>query len=158
MAHDGPSSKRFIESSEPRRTKRTWNRDPRPSSFTWSRATGSEGKSGGLRRWACGELNLPNALIWRGIRTPEGEWRQAGRFAASDRSGFGEGPMGYRRSRPGAMTSRWGARKRAPRCGRAKGCFEITVPIGNDAQTGCGASIRIQPEGCMGGAKQMSSG
>ena len=34
-----------------------------------------------------------NALIWKGIKTPDRERRLAGQSGTSDWSGFGEGPM-----------------------------------------------------------------
>src|SRR5580765_4965236 len=93
--------------NEPGETKRTRSVDPRPSSFLWSLATGSEGKSSVLRRWVSRGLNGLNAMIRRGVKNPEGERRLVGHSGASDRSGFGEGSMGYRRSRPGTVTSEW---------------------------------------------------
>jgi hypothetical protein len=59
----------------------------------WSLATGSEGKSGGLRRWASERLNQLNAEIRKGIKNPEGKRGLAGHFGTSDWSGFGDSPV-----------------------------------------------------------------
>ena len=93
--------------NEPGESKRTRNVDPRPSSFLMELATGSEEESDALQRWASRGLNRLNALIRKGVKSPEGERKQVGHSGASDRSGFGEGSMGDRRSRPGTVTSEW---------------------------------------------------
>ena len=74
----------------------------------WSLATGSERKSGGLRRWASGRLNWLNATIWKGIKTPERERRSVGHSGASDWSGFGEGPVDTKEVGQEHLTSKWG--------------------------------------------------
>ena len=96
----------------------------------WSLATGSERKSGGLRRWASGRLNWLNATIWKGIKTPERERRSVGHSGASDWSGFGEGPVGYEGSRPGAFDLEMGARKRVLVAGERKVASEYRLRLG----------------------------
>jgi len=47
-----------------------WNIDPWPASFIWSSATGSEGKSGILRRWTSGRLNWLERFDPEGHKNP----------------------------------------------------------------------------------------
>src|SRR5439155_18143712 len=142
-AHDESSSKRFMEAaslagrSEPGTLIRGRHH------LIMESGNGERREIGRLAEVGFRGAEPANTLIRRGIRTPKGEWRLARRSGISDCSGFGESPTGYRRSRPGTPTSRWGVRRRTLRCGRAKGRFEISVPIGSSEQTGCGALIRI---------------
>jgi hypothetical protein len=93
-AHDGLGSKRFTEttnlegSSEPG-TLILGRHHLKVESGHGERREIGQPLEGGLP----GSWRRLNAVIQRGIKTPKGEWRQARRPGAADRSGFGEGPM-----------------------------------------------------------------